>query len=303
MELRELEAFATSARLRSFSRAAEELSLTQPAITRQIGALERSVKAKLFDRLARHVELTSAGLTLLPYAQEILRAASEAALAVGEVASGTSGQLSIAASSTAATYLLPPLLKKFVEHYPGVKLSVFTGSSARVADMVESNSVDIGIVMDNQQRASITRVEFAHYATPLVVYASHPLALVHSKPLSLSELDGVPLIVMHRGTTLRAYVDGIFSAAGMKLAISMELDNVEAIKQMVAAGLGIAILPDVGVSTPSSSTPLVALSIEDVAQTQSIAAIHRSDKFVTTSMRAMIEILASGLSPATHQNP
>ena len=119
MELRQLETFVRVAELRSFTQAAELLYLTQPAVTRQVAALEAQLKTRLFDRLGRTVQLTAAGESLYRYAVEMLRLGREAERAVGDVVTGTAGRLAIGANSTTATYLLPPLLRQFRESYPG----------------------------------------------------------------------------------------------------------------------------------------------------------------------------------------
>src|SRR5579872_5806481 len=115
MELHQLEAFEAVALNRSFTRAADELCLTQPAVTRQIAALERELKTRLFDRLGRSVQLTTSGEALHRYSAEVLRLTREAERAVADVATGAAGRLAVGANSTTATYLLPPLLRRFRE--------------------------------------------------------------------------------------------------------------------------------------------------------------------------------------------
>src|SRR4051794_25233141 len=115
MELRQLRTFVRVAALGSFSRAAEELMLTQPAVTRQIAALERECRTRLLERLGRRVELTPAGEMLHRYAAQMLRLEDEAARAVSDVAAGVAGRLALGASSTTAAYVLPPLLRRYRE--------------------------------------------------------------------------------------------------------------------------------------------------------------------------------------------
>src|SRR5262245_17635114 len=135
MELRQLQVFARIAALGSITRAAEELYLTQPAVSRSLSALERELGTRLFDRLARRVVLTAAGHALLSYAEQMLQMAEGAARAVADVRSGDAGRLRLAASSTAATYVLPQVIGRFRDAHPNVELTVLTGGSADVAEM------------------------------------------------------------------------------------------------------------------------------------------------------------------------
>ena len=141
MELRQLLALVTVAETASFTKAAERLSLTQSAVTRQILALEQETHTRLLDRLGKTVVLTSAGAVLQGYALEMLRLDSEAVHALQDVRSGAGGQLVVGVSSTAAAYLLPPLLSLYRQDRPGVDLSVRTGPSGRVAELVADNQV------------------------------------------------------------------------------------------------------------------------------------------------------------------
>jgi DNA-binding transcriptional LysR family regulator len=295
MELRELEAFVKIASEKNFTRAAEELSLTQPAVTRQIAALERELRTRLLDRLGRRVELTAAGAALLPYAAEMLRLADEAQRAVGDVAQGVSGHLSVGASSTAATYLLPPLLRRFREEHPGVEMSVHTGASARVAEMVMTNAVDMAVVMGFRARPGMQAVTLAEYANVAVTYPDHPLAR-EKRGLTVSALKNIPLILMQPETSLRAQVDALFAEAGVAPTVSMELDNVEAIKKMIEARLGTSLLPRLAVESEVADGRLAALTLREApAARQQISAIHRADKYQSAALRAFVTLLTSEL--------
>lgn len=302
MELRQLEAFLRVAETKNFSRAAEELSLTQPAVTRQVGALESQLRVKLLDRLGRRVELTPAGRVLQRYATEMLRLAAESQQAVADVREGTAGTLAVGASSTVATYLLPSLLRSFREAHPGIELSVYTGVSSRIVEMVQANTVDIAIVMDFQGRRGIDAMALGNYASVVVVDPAHALARKYGSASSrrngvpIGDLQGSSLILMQRGTSLRRSVDQLLGEARLQLEISMELDNVEAIKKMIEARLGISLLPQIAVQTEVNSGRLVALPLRDThAAQRRIVAIHRSDKYLTMAMRTFRSFLGEGV--------
>src|SRR5579871_75270 len=225
MDLRQLEAFVVVVQRESFTRAAEALHLTQPAVTRQVAALETQLNTRLLERMGRHVELTASGEALYRYATEILRLVQEAQRAVMDVDSGVAGRLSVGASSTTATYILPPLLRRFRETHPGVELSIHTGISAQIVERVLANEVDIGIVTGSREQAGLVTLSLTTYETVVVVYPEHPPARRQQveggeksdppRGVGADELAGSPLILMEEGTNLRTYVDRFLSAAGV----------------------------------------------------------------------------------------
>ena len=295
MELHELRAFEAVARHQSFTRAAEALFLSQPAVTRQIAALENELRTRLFERLGRSVRLTAAGEVLRRYSTQILRQAAEAEAAVADVATGAAGRLAVGASSTTAAYVLPQILRKFRENWSGVDLSVHTGASAQVAQMVVDGAVDIGVVTGYREQSGLIEVPIAEYATGVVVYPAHPLARSGQVTIKAADLAGSPLILMEEGTNLRTYVDRLLSAAGVEERVTMELDNVEAIKKMIEAGLGISLLPLVTVQAEVETGRLMALPLADVPKAQRrITAIYRRDKFLSSALKGFLTVLRPG---------
>lgn len=293
MELRQLETFLCVARRRSFTRAAEELHLTQPAVTRQIAALEAELKTPLFDRLGKSVPLTAAGEMLLRYAGQILRLAADAQEAVAEVGLGASGRLAVGASTTLATYVLPGVLTRFRAAHPGVDVTIRTGVSAHITGLVLSGGVDLGLVTNEGLTDTVLSLEpLGEYETVLVTPPGHPLTQ-HDTVTALA-LVGQPLLLMEPGTNLRHYVDQLFASTGVVLTPTMELDSVETIKRMVEVGLGISLLPRVAVETEVAAGTLVARSLVEAEKFQrSMALAWRPDKFRTAAMEAFIALLRS----------
>ncbi|WP_395137699.1 LysR substrate-binding domain-containing protein [Armatimonas sp.] len=303
MELRQLEAFATVARRASFTRAAEELHLTQPAVTRQIAALESELGVLLFDRLGKRIQLTSAGETLLGYAAHILRLTEESQEALAELAAGRAGRIAIGAASTLATYVLPALLTRFRQEYPGIELSLRTGLSARVRELVLSGVVDVGLVTTEgepvESEGALQSESLGVYETVLTVPPGHALAARASA--TVAELAGEPLLAMTEGTNLRTYAEHVLADAGVAASVTMELDSVEAIKRMVEAGLGISLLPRVAVASEVAAGRLVALTLTGVPLPERhIVLLRRRDKHVTVPLLAFIGLATSRVVPQTH---
>ncbi len=292
MELRQLEAFVTVARRASFTRAAEELHLTQPAVTRQIAALESELGALLFDRLGKSIQLTGAGETLLGYAEHILRLTDEAQDALEELAAGRVGRIAIGAASTLATYVLPSLLTQFRQEHPGIELSLRTGLSVRVRELVLSGVVDIGLVTTEgeptQQEGVLISDSLGVYETVLAVPPGHKLAT--QATATVTELSGEPLLAMTTGTNLRTYAEHILADAGVAASVTMELDSVEAIKRMVEAGLGVSLLPRVAIASEVAAGRLVALTLTGIPLPERhIVVLRRRDKHVSAPLLAFIQ--------------
>ncbi|MBC8101195.1 MAG: LysR family transcriptional regulator [Cytophagales bacterium] len=307
MELHQLEAFEAVALHRSFTRAAESLFLTQPAVTRQIAALEGELKTRLFDRLGRTVQMTTAGEALHRYSELILRLIREAREAVGDTESGEAGKLTVGASSTLATYVLPHLLRRFRETLGGgerIEIAIHTGVSARILDMVRGGNADIGLVTGEGdaaeaaiQAAATPRDPLldvrilADYETCVVVPTLHPLA--ERKRVTVAQIAPYSMILMESGTNLRTYVDRLLSTAGVPKQITMELDNVEAIKRMIEADLGISILPQVAVRAEVEEGRLAALTLSDSPRRahRRIALVYRRDKYLSAPLKAFMALL------------
>lgn len=309
VELHQLEAFEAVVLHRSFTRAAEALFLTQPAVTRQIAALEAELKTRLFDRLGRSVQLTASGETLHRYAESIVRMAREARDAVADIEAGGSGRLAVGASSTLATYVLPGLLRRFRETHPApVEITVHTGVSARVLEMVREGGADIGLVTGARGDGSgsggdttdplLTVTVLADYETCAVVPPGHSLA--GRDRVRAGDLRGSPLILMETGTNLRTYVDRLLSAAGVAEQVALELDNVEAIKRMIEADLGISLLPEVSVRAEVEAGRLIALPLDGVPRAhRRIMLVHRRDKYMPAALRAFTTLLRDEIPRAT----
>ena len=292
MELRQIEAFAVVARVKSFTRAASVLHLTQPAVTRQIAALEDSLGASLFDRLGRTVRLTAAGETFLPRAEALLQSADEARQAVREVAEGDSGKLTIAASSTLAAYVVPGILREFRSGHPGIELTLRTGLSAQIRELVRAGLADVGLAT-TEGESSVTEagpletLRLGRYETALVVPPNHPLA--HKLSATPADLSGEPLLAMEPGTNLRAFVDRLLALGEVETKITMELDSVEAIKRMVEAGMGVALLPKIAAQSEAEAGRLVALPLSGVPLAdREILLLWRRDRAKSPILRAFL---------------
>jgi LysR family transcriptional regulator, low CO2-responsive transcriptional regulator len=237
---RQLATFHAVARLGSVSRAAEEMHLTQPAVSIQLGILEDAAGTPLLHRNARGVKLTEAGELLAAYAARILelwRETGEAmALHCGEVA----GLLRVGAATT-AEYLLPPLLLEFVREHPQVKVKLQVGNRAETVNQLASQGIDLAVMGRPPPELKTSSAAFARHPMAFVAAPAHPL-MSSTQRIELAALNDANLLVRERGSGTRTTLEQLFKEAGLSLAIGSEMSSNEAIKQMCAAGFGVAFL-------------------------------------------------------------
>lgn len=288
MELRLLRTFRAVVDAGSFTRAAEAMGYAQSSVTAQIQALEAQLGVRLFERLGRRVVLTDAGRRLLSYADRMLRLAEEARQTVRGGAE-PAGTLVIGAAETLCAYRLPPVLRAFRQRHPRVHLTFRTGICADLRRALAEGSLDVAFLMEEPG-------DWPHLvAEPLVredmwVVAApeHPLA---QRPrVGPADLEGQVVVATEEGCSYRAMFERALAEARVRPAATLEFFSVEAIKQSVAAGLGVALLPAVAVAEEVRAARLVVLpwtGPEFPVVTQ--VAWHR-DKWFSPALAAFVEM-------------
>jgi DNA-binding transcriptional LysR family regulator len=275
MLLELFETFAQVARAGNVSRAAEQLHLTQPAVSARLQALERDIGVPLLVRTPRGVTLSEAGRTLLPFAERAIGAAAEARQAVAELRSGESGELRIAAAPAVSTYLLPRLLKAFEAEFPAVRIGVRTGHTEEVLDLVLHRDVHLGIGRP-VQHPDIALTPIFEDSLILVVAARHPFS--RRGAVRLRELARERLILFDRASSYYELTSSLLRQAGVVPESVLELDNVEAAKKMVLEGLGVSVLPRMALDVELRQRSLRPVRVTDAPVVRRpIVAIRRQD--------------------------
>jgi DNA-binding transcriptional LysR family regulator len=232
-----LKVFRAVAEHLNFRKAAEHLFLTQPAITLQIKALENDLGVRLFDRSGSRVTLTAQGSTLLRYANKIASLASEAEQKLGSQDGQFSGELSLGVSTTIAQYVLPRLIGAFLDEYPRVQLSLHSGNTEEVVQLLLENGVSIGLIEGPARERGVHVEPFMR--DELVLIAPPSTDTAHFSP---QQLLSSSLLMREQGSGSRRVVETALEKAGLGLKdfkTVMDLDSTEAIKSAVEAGLGI----------------------------------------------------------------
>ncbi|MDR3744971.1 MAG: selenium metabolism-associated LysR family transcriptional regulator [Acidobacteriaceae bacterium] len=232
--------FRAVAEQHSFRKAAEELYLTQPAVSLQIKALEEEVGVQLFDRTGAQIALTEAGGILLNYSQQAYALLGQAQQEIAALSGGHAGGLALGASTTIAQYVLPRLLGEFSRAYPRVHLTMISGNTEQIVEAVEAQKIALGLIEGPARSRDVKTEPFLQDELVLIVPSAHEWAELKSIPCA--EIAAAPLLMRERGSGTRRVVEMALASQCIKrssLQIVMELDSTEAIKSAVEAGLGV----------------------------------------------------------------
>ncbi len=264
MEIPQLEAFLEAAGRGSFRRAAHALLLSQPSVSARVQALEDEVGAPLFHRTARGVRLTTLGQTFLPFAQRSIETLRRGREVVESVRQASVGVLNMATARVVGTYVLPEILQNFHRLYPETNLRIKVGGSTDVLQMVVDEEVQLGLARF-MQHPDVDALHLYDEEAVLVVHPEHPFA--DAGAAAMYEVAQEPLIVYDPGDPGSSYfqfINRVCRDAGVTPKIEMNLDSVEAVKNMVQLGLGISLLPRSGVRRELEAGSLTRIGLREV---------------------------------------
>ena len=285
---RRLQVFHTVARLLSFTKAAEELHMTQPAVTFQVRQLEEYFNTRLFDRTHNRINLTDAGKRVYVYAEKIFVLYSEMENSVREITGDISGVLVLGASTTVAEYMLPNLLGDFKHKYPDVTIRLKVANTDGIVSLVENNAIDLGVVEAPVSNKNLVVEKCRMDQMVLIVPPGHELA--NSDSVSLERVLEFPFICREEGSGTREVMVEHMLDAGIKtreMDIAMELGSLEAIKSAVEANMGVSVLSRATIGKELKLGTLVAVNIEPPIN-RPFSFVHQKQKF---RVRAMDELL------------
>ncbi len=258
MEVDQLKTFVAVVTFGGFRRAAEVLFVSQPAVSARIKALEQSLGVSLFERGRDGLVLSAAGRALRMHAEPLLQALAGAEQAVHGAGGASTGVLRIAAALSICTYLLPDVLKQFQGEHPKVTITVRSGHSKDVLDMVLRGEVEIGLAR-SVHHPLVETVSLGD--DPLVLVAHRDHVPTRGQKADLSEVADWPLIFFDRGSSDWTLTHGLFRQAGLVPNVLLEVETLEAAKRMVERGLGLAFLPWLAVAREIRSKKLLAITV------------------------------------------
>jgi DNA-binding transcriptional LysR family regulator len=291
LSLRLLRVFVAVAHRQNFTRAAEQLGLTQPGVSKSIRELERQAGARLVERTPTGVTLTEAGAVLLGHARAILaeeRAAEEAMHALRGLSRGS---LRIGASSTIATYILPSFVQQFSVQHPAIELHLQTARSRAVASALVEQQLDIGLIeAPVPDDARLKVIPWRDDELVVVAAPSHPLA--PQAPIPIAALANEMLVLRERGSGTRRIVLDMLKAHGVAPQRTLGADSVESIKHLVASGLGLSIISRAAIEDMLALRRLVVLETVDCHMTRPLNRVMRRGG-QSAAARAFVALLTS----------
>ncbi len=292
MDIKQLQTFLTIAREGHMTRAANQLHLTQPAVSAQLSKLEEQVGQTLFDRTPTGMVLSEAGQVFRTYVEEALARLEDGQVAIDQLIGLQRGSLSVGGGATATTYLLPPILGRFHEEHTGIRFFVREQSSQQSVEDVLSGELDLGIVTlpikgSSESRAPISKLEIDPWVEDelrLIVPPEH--ALSRASNFDWTDLHEQPLVLFEAGSAVRAIIDERIDAANIDVDIVMELRAIASIKQMVAQGIGAGFVSQFALGQPEEGLRCVEEPIR-----RRMAVIYRSDRTQSPAARAFLEMM------------
>ena len=290
MELSELEVLIRLAQEGSFSRAAESLHRSQPAVSQAIRRLEDEVGTQLLDRTSRKVVLTAAGASLLEYARRMVQLREDAQRTLDELRDFKRGVLRLAANESVGNYLLPPLLKTYRSTFPSVKIEVQQCPSNGIASLlVGEQDVNFGFLSFTPvQHDLVSRLLFRDELV-LVVYPGHPLA--RSRSVTLPQLAREKFVAHLAKTPSRNRLVDLFAREGVPLGIVMELSSLETVKDFVKDGEGIAILPRMCCARELAAGELCSPQVRGMAIGRDIRVVYPRNRTQSPAAAAFLALL------------
>lgn len=286
--LRQLKVFESVARHLSFSRAAEDLHLTQPAVSMQIKQLEDSVDLPLFEQIGKKIYLTDAGRELYHYSRAISEQLTDMELALDELKGLERGKLNISVVST-ANYFAPHLLAKFCQRYSGITVSLNVSNRETVLKHLADNVTDLAIMGQPPNGLDIATESFME--NPLVVIAPPGHPLCSARRIPVKRLEQETFLLREPGSGTRSAMERFFAEHRISISKGMEADTNEAIKQAVQAGMGLAIMSLHTAELELETKRLRILDVQDFPIMRHWHVVHRKNKRLSSVAQAFREFL------------
>ncbi|HYF95742.1 MAG TPA: LysR family transcriptional regulator [Symbiobacteriaceae bacterium] len=278
MILQHLITFCRVVETGGFSRAGELVGLSQPAVTRQVAALEADLGTPLLDRSSRQFRLTPAGELVYERARRLAAGVSELREAVSDLVDHDRGRVSIGAVTTVGVGILPPILSDFARRYPAVRVTVKAGRTAEALERVLQGEIDMAITPNPVTHPRLKSIPLC--TDPVVLVCSPERKATLPDPVPLEQLSQEPMITFQAPSRFRTFVDAIFEQHGIYPNITMEFDSHEAVRLMVEMGFGLAMVPRSGVDSDLQDGRLVQVSVAGlppIARTTSLLLKRESD--------------------------
>lgn len=290
MDTQLLQAFASVAEGGSFSIAAEQLHLTQPAVSKRIALLETQLDCKLFDRVGRQITLTEAGRALLPHAQSVLQEIRAAKRHIQDLRGGVTGVLTMGISHHLGLHRLPPILQQFTRSYPEVRLDIDFLDSEEAYERVLLGEVEMGVItLAPEAKPSLDQIPLWRDDLVVAVAPDHPLA--RAKKLDLSALSEHRAILPGLNTYTGRIVKELFDRERLPLDIAMSTNYLETLKMMAAIGLGWSVLPKTLIDESLRSIALKDVVLHGKPLGRDLGVVIHRDRSLSNAATALLNLM------------
>ena len=288
MDVRDLQVFLSVAKHLNYTRAAEEVNLSQPSVAVRMRQLERDLGSKLFEQLGKKVALTEAGQLLIPYATRVIAILEDVRHAVGELKGLERGSLRIGASTTPGMYLVPQTIAHFKNRYPRVEVHLAVRDTRQIEEGVIQNEFDFGFVGGHLAGDEVDVFPWLTDQIVLVVAPKH--RLVQKKSVKPHDLRKEKFIIREPGSATRAAILTHLQKRDVEMNTIMEMENPESVKKAVQSGLGIAFISKFAVETELKAKTLVNVHVRGLDIQRELKIVVRKDKHLGRAAQAFIEI-------------
>jgi DNA-binding transcriptional LysR family regulator len=286
-QLRILKAIASE---KSFTKAAEILYVSQPSLSKQIKILENRLGIILLNRENNNISLTEAGKIFLQYSERILALCEESCRALNDVKNGDRGNLTVGASQTIGTYLLPRVLALFAQNYPQININVQVDSTRVITKKVVNREIDIAVVggdVPDELKKNLEIEKFVEDELILIVPKSHPFALKKQKKINKDDLYHLNFITLNPNSTIRKFIDNILIQNGIETKqfhVIMQLNSIEGIKTAVSLGLGAAFVSSSAIEKEIKLKTVEIITIENIKITRTLSIITNKECYKSKAL-------------------
>ena len=281
--------FHTVARLGSFSKGAEALSISQPAVSIQVRELENSMGCTLLHRMRRGLQLTDTGHAVFSYTQRIFSLADEMQSTVEDIQGLRSGRLTIGSSTTPGEYILPWVIGQFRQKYPGVEVSLSISNTQSVLERIQNREIDLGIAGAPVSMQGLASFPYVSDEIVIIAAPTHPMA--SKQKLKLKDLEGQDFILREVGSATRQAAEDCLRDSGVSIKVVMELGSNEAVKRAVASNLGLGMISKFGVVPDTIAGFIKTLKIGQWQCQRPLTVFYRDEEHLPSAQKAFLRFL------------
>ncbi len=296
LNFHQLYIFYTVARVGSFSKAAQGLSISQPAVSIQVREMERTLGTPLFLRRRGDHQLTETGRIAFDYAQRLFALAEEMQQVLADLQGVRAGTLNLGASTTPGEYVLPALIGRFQQRFPGVEVALHISNSQRIVQQVQRREMDLAVVGSEVEDPELVVTPYVQDEIVVIAAPSHPLAKQRVVPMRA--LEGQPFVLREEGSATRRIAEAYLQEQGIRIKGVVQVGSNEALKRTVAAGSALGLVSRHALGPELVASMLTILPVEGWHCTRPLSIVYRKDKHLTAAQQAFLAFLAEGAAPA-----